>query len=135
MNKKVLFALWGGLFIVCAGLGFIPQPGQILQGVMTALAVMFFLPGAALLAMGRKTGDRKLVTVIRNLSAASLGLTVAALVLNFVCFTAPQAVGDGLYAVLVVVSSPMICGGYWLLSLFCWACLLVVGQDTLKKKK
>lgn len=24
MSKKLLFALWGGLFILCAGLGFIP---------------------------------------------------------------------------------------------------------------
>ena len=28
MSKKLLFALWGGLFILCAGLGFIPGFSQ-----------------------------------------------------------------------------------------------------------
>jgi hypothetical protein len=135
MNKKVLFALWGGLFILCGGLGFIPEPAGFWRGLMTALSVIFFLPGGALLYRGKKEGDRKLVTVIRNLSAASLGLTLVALVANFLCFAAPNAVGDGLYAVLVIVSSPMVCSGYWLLSLFLWACLLVVSLDTLKMKK
>ena len=26
MTKRTLFALWGGLFLLCAGLGFLPEP-------------------------------------------------------------------------------------------------------------
>ena len=37
------------------------------------------------------------------------------------------------FAVLIVVSSPMVCSGYWALSLFLWACLLMVSHSLLKK--
>lgn len=135
MSKKHLFILWGVLFILCAGLGFIPAPEGVFKGVMTALAVVFFVPGAVLLVRAKREQDDRTVKLIRNLSAGSLGMTVLALVANFLSLGASDAVGDGLYAVLVIVSSPMVCGGYWLLSLFLWACLLVVSIDILHKKK
>ena len=135
MNKKVLVALWGGLFILCAGLGFIPQPEGFFKGLMTALAVLFFLIGFLLLYRAKQSGDRGTVALIRNLAAASLVATAALLVANFLSFGAGEAVGDGLYAVLVILSSPMVCGGNWLMSLFLWACLLVAGTDILKKRR
>ena len=135
MKKNWLFALWGGLFILCAGLGFIPEPEGGVKILMTALSVLFFLPGFALLYGAEKGKNRQRIRLLRNLSAASLGLTLVALVLNFLCFAAGDAVGDGLYAVLVIVSSPMVCSGYWLLSLFLWACLLVKSADLLRKMK
>ena len=49
MNQKILSALWGGLFIVCAGLGFIPEPEGSLQILLTVLSLLFFLPPALLL--------------------------------------------------------------------------------------
>ena len=135
MSKKGLFAIWGGFFILCAGLGFIPEPAGFLKGLLTALSVIFFLPGGLLLAEAKQKQDRGTAALIRNLSAGSLGLTVLVLVGNFLSIGAGSAVGDGLYAVLVIVSSPMVCSGYWLLSLFLWACLLVGSLEILKKKK
>ena len=134
MSKKNLFALWGVLYILCAGLGFIPEPAGFLRIGMTLLAILFFIPGAVLLVRAKEKKDRAVAALIRNLSVASLGLTLLALVLNLLCFMAPAAVGDGLHAVLVIVSSPMVCGGNWLVSLFFWACLLVVSLDILRKK-
>lgn len=134
MSKKALFALWGGLFILCAGLGFIPEPTGFVKGLLTALAVGFFIPGGVLLYRAKGQKDRQTAATVRNLSAASLGLTLLMLVANFLSLGAGQAVGDALYAVLVIVSSPMVCSGYWLLSLFLWACLLVISLEILKKK-
>ena len=134
MSKKALFALWGGLYILCAGLGFIPEPQGFLRGALTVLAVVFFIPGGALLYRAKQRKDRQTAVTVRNLSAASLGLTLLALIANFLSLGAGKAAGDALYAVLVIVSSPMVCSGYWLLSLFLWACLLVVSLDILKKK-
>ena len=128
MNKKTLFALWGVLFILCAGFGFIPEPQGFLKGLMTALAVLFFLPPVWLLYRG----DRETVLLIRNLSALSLGVTLVTLILNFVLAVSSEFLGTVLHYVLVVVSAPMICSGYWVLSLFLWACLLMA---SLKKTK
>lgn len=128
MNKKVLFVLWGTLFILCAGLGFIPEPQGALRGVMTAASVLFFLPPAALLYRA----DRDTALLIRNLAALSLGVTLLTLILNFVLAVSSETLGNILHYILVVVSSPMICSGYWVLSLFLWASLLM---GSLKKTK
>ena len=135
MNKKGLWILWGGLYILCAGLGFIPEPAGFLKGMMTALAVVFFIPGFLLLYQAKQQRDKQTAALVRNLAAASLGITMLLIVANFLSVGAAKAVGDGLYAVLVIVSSPMVSGGNWLLSLFLWACLLVAGGDILRKRK
>ena len=126
MNKKVLFILWGILFILCAGLGFLPES----NGWMTALSVLFFLPPAVLLYQKQ----RNAVLLVRNLSALSLGLTVVVLSLNFMLAVSSETLGNILHYILVIVSAPMVCSGYWVLSLFLWACLLMGSLGILKKK-
>ena len=79
-----------------------------------------------------KTGDSHTITLIRNLSALSLGLTAVLLVLNFLTALRSELLGTVIHYVLVTVSSPMICSGHWAMSLFLWACLLMV---SLSKKK
>jgi len=128
MKKKTLFALWGGLFILCAGLGFIPNPEGAVRIGLTLLSVLFFLPPALLL---RLHGDRATVTLVRNLSLLSLALTLLALVLNFLFALSSETVGSVLHYVLIIVSSPMVCSGYWVLSLFLWACLLTLSRNKL----
>jgi len=121
MKKKLLYALWGGLFILCAGLGFIPEPEGTLQFILTAASVLFFLPPAMLL----HRADAAEAKLIRNLSSLSLGLTLVLLVLNFLTALRSEFLGQVLHYTLVIVSSPMICSGHWALSLFLWACLLM----------
>ena len=125
MNKKVLFALWGVLFILCAVAGFVPT----FEGGLI-LALLFFLPPAILLMKK----DRETSLLIRNLSALSLGVTLVTLILNFVLAVGSERMGNVLHYVLTIVSAPMICSGYWVLSLFLWACLLMVSLKNLKKK-
>ena len=132
MKKKSLFALWGGLFLVCGGLGFVPEPAGVVRWLLTVLSILFFLPPAVLVYQGRKTGDAHLLALIRNLSALSLGLTALLLILNFLTAFRSEVLGNILHAVLVVVSSPMICSGYWVLSLFLWACLLTASLSARK---
>ena len=132
MKKSTIFALWAGLFIICAGLGFIPEPSGAVKVLLTALSLVFFLPPAVLLYRAKSAGDTDTVLLVRNLSALSLTVTLAALMLNFLSAFWPEFWGNVLYGVLVVVSSPMVCSGYWALSLFGWACLLMVSLKLLK---
>ena len=131
MSKKNLFALWGGLFVLCAGLGMIPEPRGGLKALMTVLSLVFFLPPALLL----RQRDRQTLKILRNFAIASLGLTVLGLMANFMSLMAPEAVGNVLYGMLVIVSTPMVCSGYWLLSLFCWALLLMAALRELGSRK
>ena len=135
MKKKTLYALWGGLFILCAGLGFIPEPQGVGKTLMTLLAVAFFVPGGLLLYKAGQESDRPTLLLVRNLSALSLGFTLVLLVANFLSALGSVTLGDVLYGMLVIVSSPMVCSGYWVLSLFLWACLLMSSLSQLKKLK
>lgn len=101
-----------------------------MKGLMTTLSILFFLPPALLLW---KT-DRETAILIRNLSLLSLGVTLVTLILNFVLAVSSEFLGNVLHYILVIVSAPMICSGYWVLSLFLWASLLMVSLKKTGKK-
>ena len=134
MKQNTLFILWGGLFILCAGCGFIPEPVGAVRALLTALSIAFFIPPALLLHAAGKAQDTHTAKLVRNLAALSLVLTLILLVCNFLSAFASETVGLVLYYALSVISSPMICGGYWVLSLFLWACLLMGSLKLLRKK-
>jgi hypothetical protein len=134
MNTTAYYSLWAGLFILCAGLGFIPQPGGFLKFCMIAMSIGFFIPPACLLKLAEKQGDRVNIRIVRNLALTSLGLTIGLVLANFMSLMAPEALGNMLYVLLTIVSAPMICGQYWVLSLFGWACLMIWAQSLLKRK-
>ena len=118
MKIKLTYALWGVLFIICACLGVVRDAAGFGKVLLILSSLIFFLPGVLLLYWGQ----RKQVRII---SICSLSATLVLLVANFFSVLASKAVGDILYALLVLVSSPMVCSQYWVLSLFLWACLLM----------
>ena len=124
MNRKLLFTLWGMLFILTAVLGYFPAAWW-----STAISVLFFVPPALLL----HRGGRDTVRLVRNLSALSLGVTLVVLILNFVLAVSSETLGNILHIVLTIVSAPMLASGYWVLSLFLWACLLMASMKKLRK--
>ena len=135
MSKKILYYIWGGLFIFCGFLGFIPQPEGIVRALMIVSSLVFFVPGGLLLYVSKQENDLRTVSVVRNLSLISLGVTLFLLVLNFLSGKASEAMGDFLYGLLVMLASPMVCSQYWFISLFLWACLLMTSLSMGKKKK
>ena len=133
MKKSMLYTAWAVLFILCAGLGFIPNPGLAGGILMTALSVLFFVPPALLVYRAAREKDTDTLRLVRNLSLLSLSLTLTALVGNLLGAVYSETLGNFLHYLLIVVSSPMICSGYWVLSLFLWACLLMVTMKQIKK--
>ena len=135
MKNKHLFWIWGGLFILCALLGFIPQPEGFLKGLLILVSIAFFVPGWVLLLRAARGKDISLLKAICILCLASLSSTLLFLVLNFMSGSGSQAAGNLLYGFLVIFSSPMVCSQYWIASLFLWACMLMTGLSFLKKVK
>ena len=132
MKQNTLFFLWGGLYVLCAGLGFVPEPTGVVRFAMVCLSLLFFLPPATALYQAVKAGRREVPVLIRNLSAIWLMATTAILVCNFLSLWGSEFTGDFLYALLVMVSSPMICGQSWIVTIFAWACLLFSSIHILK---
>lgn len=134
MNQKLLYTLWAVLFILCAGLGFIPEPTGILSVLMTVFSVLSFVPPAVLLYRASMEKDMPTLKLVRNFSALSLGLTLLLIILNFLSAAGSEILGTILYYVLIIVTSPMVCSGHWAMSMFLWACLLMVSLRELRKK-
>lgn len=134
MRNKMLYTVWGAAYVLCAGLGFIPEPTGLGKAVLVLLSLLFFLPAGLLLYGSAKSNDPADAKRIRNLSLIWLSVTLALLVGNLLSAMAPEWVGNVLYVLLVLLSSPMICSRYWVMVLFGWACLLMVSLRLLRKK-
>ena len=134
-NNGFLKVFWAGMFLVCAVLGFVPNPQGGQKWLLIFFSALFFLPPALLVWQGSKHKDKKLLRLIRKLSIWSLSLTVVVLVANMLSVLGSRLLGDILYYILIVVSTPMICMQYWAWSLTAWAILLWVCIFALKNMK
>ena len=134
MKNKSLLAIWGIFYIICAGLGFIPEPEGTVRIFLTVISILFFVPPAILLFDAFSAGDEKTIRLIRLLSALSLALTLVLLTANFLAALGASWLGTLLHILLLIGSAPMLCSNYWVLSLFLWAVLLVASMQKRKEK-
>ena len=135
MDKRNLYFIWGGLFLLCAVAGFVPAKHEAFTWIRIALAVVFFIPPATLLYRAHKKAEKGTLRLIAILSGCSLVLSTVLLVLNILTVGESAAVGNAMYYLLTVISVPMICMDNWALSLFAWALLLVIAFRGLRTEK
>ena len=130
LNKYLLLALWLGMFILCAVLGYLPPQEGANKWLLVLFAFAFFVPPALLLYKNRQ--DIKMLRLIRTIALAVLIATVVLLIVNLLSVAlilvmeeqTALIVGDVLYDILILVSTPMVCGQYWGIGLLGWAALL-----------
>lgn len=130
MREKILYAIWGGLYVICAVLGFVTGAQGLGKLLLLLTSLIFFIPAGILLYESIRDKNDQALLRLRIIAICSLGLTLLLLVANIVCVNGSAALGEALHGFLILVSVPMFCSQYWLVSLFLWACLLML---TLKK--
>lgn len=133
MTDRTLYRVWAFLYIVCALLGFIQGAEGFGRALLVMVALVFFLPPAILMVRYVRQQNASGLRLLRNLSLIWLGVTLIMLVLNFISAGAADITGQSLYGFLILLSSPMICGQYWVISLFGWALILSSSMSFLKK--
>ena len=136
-EKGLWKAIWAGMYLLCAVLGFLPPQEGGNRIMLVIFAVLFFAPPAWLLWLSYRNNDLPTLKLLRLLSAVSLGGTLVLIVLNFLSVLWPGWLGDVLYFLLVILSVPMACSQYWVLSLGLWAALLwasILALRQLQKK-
>ncbi len=133
MTKRSLWLIWYTLFIICALLGFIPEPRGFWKFLFILFSIGFFVPGFLLLKWAGDRGETATVRQIRWIAFGSLCATVVLILLNGLSVIMSDFWGNLLYGLLIIVSSPMVCGQYWVLSLFGWACIILTAHSMLKK--
>ncbi len=135
MKKKGLYIGWFALYLATVVIGSIEPGNALAKAMMVLLAICFFIPPGVLLYDGLRRGDRQQVLLLRLVSSLSLGLSFVLMVVNFLSTPMSQGAGDVVYALLIVVSAPMACGQYWVVSLFAWACIWMTTMLYAPKKK
>ena len=122
MKKSVVYAIWGVLYCICVGLGFVPNPEGFGKALLVISGLIFFLPPFYLLWRA----DKKTVLTLRIISICALALALVLIVLNFMSVAWSAQMGLVMYVLLVMFTAPMACIQYWALSLFLWACILMI---------
>lgn len=143
MDKAILKALWAGMYILCAVLGFMPEQEGFNRWMMIFFALLFFLPPALLVWQSWKAADARQLRFVRTVSIISLAATTLLFVLHtlsvLLVLVLPMdtalVIGDVLYGILNLVSAPMICSQFWAISLLLWAGLLWCSIAALKTLK
>ena len=135
MKQKLIYLLWLFLYIVCVGLGTIQQDLLVLQIFQCFFALLFYIPPVLLALEGMKKGQRKYLGQIRVISIASLVLTLVFMIANIASVYATEAVGNTLNQIYILVAAPMHCLPLGFISLFLWACLLILTFPRLWKGK
>ena len=131
MNNATLFTVWGGLYALCAALSFLPDREGLASLLCFLSGIAFFVPPFVLLY---RTPGKRMPRLFAGLSLASLLLTTVLIIANFFTVGLSQAMGTFFHVLLCMISVPMFCLNYWVLSLFIWAVLLVCSLGRLKNK-
>ena len=126
ITEKQLNIAWLCLGVICAGLGFFRGAEGFGKILLVATSVIFFIPGFYLLWLGYKTKNARIIRRIRMLSLFSILATIVLFIALVASIFGPLWLGDIIYILFVVCSTPMLCAQYWVLSLFLWSCLLVL---------
>lgn len=136
MKTNKLYPIWAGMYILCACLGTVTQRSAAAEVLLTMAAVLFFVPGALILFQAFRKNDQKAVRRVRVISAASLLLTAVLLVVNIcVAPAGSENLRNVMELVLYIVSVPMSCSASYFLSMFLWACLLMLSFPRLWRGK
>ena len=128
VTNRILYIIWAVLYVLCIVFSAIAEPvgGWLIPELL--LSLVFFVPPAMLLYRGVRNSHGFTLRLIRNLSIAVLAATTVTLCMTFlsVGMRASTEFGVFLQILLMIVSAPMLCSPVWGISLFFWACLMMI---------
>ena len=133
LKEIISYCVWLCLYILCVGLGTVEEVAGIGKVLFILTGLIFFLPGIYLLHLGKQEQNKKMILRVRIVAICSLALTMIVFSANVIAVSADASVGRNLYEMLNLVSAPMFCIQYWIVSIFLWACLLSASFQKNKK--
>ena len=126
MKKSYVYIAWGVLYAICVGLSFVAPESSAEKALLILCGLIFFIPPGYLLWRAKKENCRKTFRVLRLISGGALVLSTVLLMLNMLSVFWSSRAGLVLYVLFTMFATPMGCIQSWALSLFLWACVLMV---------
>ena len=126
VKKSYVYIAWGVVYAICVGLSYVAPESAFEKALLMLCGLIFFIPPAWLLWRAKRENCRKTLKVLRLISGGALISGTVLLALNMLSvFWGPRA-GLVLYVLFTMFAAPMGCIQSWALSLFLWACVLMV---------
>ena len=135
----IAYGVWIVFYIVAVLLSLLNEPNLWIR----ICSVLFFVPGMVLAFWAAKEKDRKQIKRLRIICITSLVLTTVMLVVSFLTVNAAPQTTRIINSIFIIVSEPLWISPSWVLSMFLWACILMItipgmlfpGEKKPKKKK
>lgn len=134
VKKSYVYAVWGVLYAICVGLSFVAPENAFEKTLLVLTGLIFFLPPAYLLWRAKKENCRKTFLILRLISGGVLVLSTVLLMLNFLSVYWSARAGLVVYVLLAMFAPPIVCVQSWALSLFLWACVLMITLPSRKHR-
>ena len=123
-KNTILYIVWAVLYCACVGFSFVSNRNLGGKIFLIGLNLVFYVPPFVLAIKALKT--------LRWISVSVLVLATVMLVLNILSVKFSARVGLIMYVLLAVLAPPLACAQQFALSLFLWACLLML---TIQKQR
>lgn len=130
-KKSVVYAVWAVWYLICMFLALGKTPEGWAMAPFVLVGLLFFVPPFYLLYLSKK--DAKTIKLVRTISIVSLATFVVLYALNIMSVNWSAAIGTALYYMMVVLCAPIMCGQFFIVSLYLWGCLLWACILMLKK--
>ena len=131
MKKRYLYILWAVLYCACVGFSFARTTNTGGRVFQVLLSLAFFVPPYVRVFQAKKEENRKAIKTLRWISIGVLVMSMVLLALNIASVKFPTRAGTVLFVLLTILAPPLACGQQFALSLFMWACLMML---TLQKQ-
>lgn len=130
-KHTILYIVWAVLYCACVGFSFVNPDNAGEKAFFVLFSVVFFVPPYILVFQAKKQENRKVIKTLRWISISVLALAMVLLVLNILSVKFSAEAGLLVFVLLAMFAPPLACGQQFALSLFLWACLMML---TLQKK-
>ena len=131
-KNTILYIVWAVLYCACVGFSFVSNRNLGGKIFLIGLNLVFYVPPFVLAIKALKEENRKALKTLRWISVSVLVLATVMLVLNILSVKFSARVGLIMYVLLAVLAPPLACAQQFALSLFLWACLLML---TIQKQR
>ena len=125
-KEAITYGIWIAMYIGAVLLSLANNAQGTGLVLIQLYSLAFFAPGVVLAVWAVKEQNKRQLKRLRIVSGASLVLTLVLLVANFLSVGGSAQLGRVLNSFLILVSAPMLICFNWAVSLFLWACLLMV---------
>ena len=130
-KKSFIYVIWAVWYLCCLLLSMGAEPSGMAKVPFVVVGITTYAPPLYLLYLSKK--DAKTIKLVRTISIASLATFVVLYALNIMSVNWSAAAGTVLYYMMVVLCAPVMCGQFFIVSLYLWGCLLWACILMLKK--